>query len=188
MLKINFPHIPRKISATLSWYTEKIGLWSLFSALILVNLYAKANLSHDYWDKATLAMQNPLSIDKHVNLAVSLRALGYSTRAENELTYASSLKSNLVPNSWVLGASTVDPDIILNNWQHERSNLEGQLNYWQNIVAQKPDYRDAYLELASLSYQLSRFSEAKNYLNQAVALDPNGTTVNKLSEVLKGTP
>lgn len=188
MFKPKFPHFPRKISAALAWYTEKIGLWSLLSALMLANLYAKANFLPPYWDKLVTAIQNPLSINIHVNLAQSLWSAGLTTNAQNELVYASSLKATLTPNSQVLGASTIDPGVILNNWQHERGNLERELNYWQNIVAEKPDYRDAYLELAALAYRLSRYQEAKNYLDQALTLNPNNALLSKFSEIINEAP
>ena len=180
MLKLKFPHIPRKISARLFSYAEKIGLWSILSTLILANLFAKVNLTPDYWNEIVTALQNPISLNAHVVLAETLWKSGFSSRAKKELVYATSLKSSPPSNSAVLGASTVDPEIILNNWLSERSGLEAKYNYWQNVVSQKPDFRDAYLQLATLSYRLGKIAEGKSYLTQLINLDPNFVLNKKL--------
>lgn len=182
MFKLNFPHIPRKITATIFWYSEKIGLWSALTAFLIANLYAKANFSPRYGPKVVTAIQNPSHMNAHVDLAETLRREGLNAAAQRELTFASSLKSTLPANSPVLGITTVDPEVILNNWKHEKANLQKDYAYWQSVIAEKSDYRDAYLKLAALAYQLSYSSEAKNYLSQALELDPNNPALIKFSE------
>lgn len=184
MFKAKFPHIPRKISASLLWYTEKIGLWSILAVFILTNLYAKVNLTPAYWDKLITTMQFPFRLAAHLDLAQSFWKNGYSAEAKDELVYAESLKSVVPADSRVLGTSTLDPEILLDNWKNLTQNLTTQYNYWQNVVATKPDYRDAYLTLASLAYQLSRINEAKNYTVKALELDPNSVGAQKLLGIL----
>lgn len=60
-----------------------------------------------------------------------------------------------------------------NSSKSERTELEKQTKYWENVVVQRPDYRDAYLQLAILEYRLGDKEEAKVYLEKVLILDPN---------------
>lgn len=57
--------------------------------------------------------------------------------------------------------------------QGEIQEIEAKITHWQEVVKEKPDYRDAYFELALLSYRLKRITEAKMYLEKVLELDPN---------------
>lgn len=55
----------------------------------------------------------------------------------------------------------------------------------QKIVDQLPNYRDAYIELAILHWQLYRPFDARKYLEKALEIDPNNGVANKILEVVK---
>lgn len=57
--------------------------------------------------------------------------------------------------------------------QAEKHAIEGEIAKWENIAKKRPNYRDAYFELAVLTYELNRISETKYYLSKVFALDPN---------------
>lgn len=56
--------------------------------------------------------------------------------------------------------------------------------YWKNISLQHPDYRDAYVALATLSYELGYYSEVKRYINMTLSLDPNYPGLQTLLSIL----
>ena len=51
--------------------------------------------------------------------------------------------------------------------------LKASYLYWKKIAEEKPDYRDAYIQAGSLTYQLDNIDEAKRLLQKAQDLDPN---------------
>jgi tetratricopeptide (TPR) repeat protein len=51
--------------------------------------------------------------------------------------------------------------------------LRQKISQWESIAQTKPDYRDAWLQLAKLHYELKEINLAKYYVNQALKLDPN---------------
>lgn len=73
-----------------------------------------------------------------------------------------------LPQTNVLGAQT------------EKESLEKDYAFWQEVVKDKPDYRDAYLTLGSLAYQLNRREEGKMYADKALKLDPNNSLAREL--------
>jgi len=94
-------------------------------------------------------------------------------RARQELVLADALQPS------VLGASTTRD--LLNQWDREPERLRRQYQFWQTIVTERPDYRDAYMMLASLTYQLSRTSDARLFVRKALQLDPNFRTAQDFS-------
>lgn len=64
--------------------------------------------------------------------------------------------------------------------QAEKESIEREYAFWREVIKEKSDYRDAYLTLTLLAYQLSKFDEGKEYLAQALSLDPNNVTAQKL--------
>lgn len=61
----------------------------------------------------------------------------------------------------------------LHTAQIQRTELTEQLTYWENVVAKHSGYRDAYFKASVLAYQLGKKELAKQYLIEAMALDPN---------------
>lgn len=55
----------------------------------------------------------------------------------------------------------------------------------QKIVDQLPNYRDAYIELAILHWELYRPFDAQKHLEKALEIDPNNEVANKILEVIK---
>jgi tetratricopeptide (TPR) repeat protein len=66
--------------------------------------------------------------------------------------------------------------------KQQRSKLTQELAYWQDIVRQYGNYRDAYFRIAILQYQLGEVSQAKKSLEKVLALDPNFEKARVLGE------
>lgn len=75
---------------------------------------------------------------------------------------------------------SINPVNVLGATQTEKETVLEEYAFWQKIVREKPEYRDAYIALTSLAYQLSKPEEAKAYLTQAATLDPNSEVIKKL--------
>lgn len=84
----------------------------------------------------------------------------------------------------VLGATT---DLLqtLAEQEEEAAGLEKKYAFWQSVASARPDYRDAFITLASLAYQLAKPDEARAWLARARALDPNSPIIQELSQLLK---
>lgn len=148
-----------------------------FSASLLLGLGALFGLNGFLWTKQTRdpyqleVLKAPWSPTTHEQLAQQYRQEGKTPQAVAELRLAQ-----------VLGAS-INTDQIT-QWESERSQKEAALASWQTVAERYPDYRDAYIILASLSYELGQFDRARAYLSRAEALDPYAPTLIHLSQLL----
>lgn len=61
----------------------------------------------------------------------------------------------------------------LNKIQKDKLNLVSELSYWQQVIKEYEGYRDAYLRIATLQYQLGEIGEAKKSIEKVLSLDPN---------------
>ena len=48
---------------------------------------------------------------------------------------------------------------------------------WEQILTERPDYRDGWIELATLYYELGEKEKAKEAISQAKNLDPNNENI-----------
>ncbi|MFH1840750.1 MAG: hypothetical protein ABH807_01140 [Candidatus Shapirobacteria bacterium] len=62
---------------------------------------------------------------------------------------------------------------IRNQNNQERVALQQQVATWEKIAKSKPDYRDAWLQLAKFHYEQQNLNLAKYYVDNALKLDPN---------------
>lgn len=56
---------------------------------------------------------------------------------------------------------------------------------WEQILLQKPDYRDGWLQLAVIYYKLGDKEKAKSSFERAKALDPLNETVTSLEKIFQ---
>lgn len=135
-------------------------VWSLLLTLVAANVRTKSQVP-------VAVLTHPFSARAHETFAQILRNNGLGALAARELAVAADL-------SPVLGAETTT---------REEKNAAA-IRYWENIAATYPDYRDAYIQLAAISYTQGNLVQTKAYLTQAAALDPNGKTVSGLLEFM----
>lgn len=55
----------------------------------------------------------------------------------------------------------------------EIQNLARFKKHWEKIVSDSPTYRDGYLQLAAIEYQLQNYIATQKYLEKAMEVDPN---------------
>lgn len=78
----------------------------------------------------------------------------------------------------VLGSSTINTD------EDAAFKKKAPAKYWYDLLAQKPDFRDAYIVLATLAYNDNRCKLAQLHLNQALTLDPNSKKNTDLAQAI----
>jgi len=66
----------------------------------------------------------------------------------------------------------------------EKIRILNEISFWQNIASERPNYRDAYYNLAILNYELRDFETAGLNLEKALSLDPNFEKGKELEEIL----
>jgi len=55
----------------------------------------------------------------------------------------------------------------------QKSQLQKEVKYWQQVADKYQGYRDVYYRIASLQYKLGNIQEAQSYVKKALELDPN---------------
>ncbi len=73
-------------------------------------------------------------------------------------------------------------------WEEKQANdpqdIKRLIILWEEIVAQKPDYRDGYLQLAVLNYKVFENKKAHDFLEKALAIDPNFGPALELKKII----
>lgn len=77
-------------------------------------------------------------------------------------------------------ASLIDQEIT----ESPQDNIEA-INHWENIMAEKKDFRDGYLKLALLYYLIYDNQKAQENIQKALQLDPNYEITKRLEEIIK---
>ena len=73
-------------------------------------------------------------------------------------------------------------------WQQKHltdpKDIKKLINFWEKIVAEKPNYRDGYLQLAILNYKIWQNEKAKENLKKALIIDPNFEPALALKQII----
>lgn len=166
-MKLQFPHFSHRIHARIVFSLEMTLLWGGLAALIAVNVFFVQKGRPAYWNKIMMLFDSPLSAPRRVDLASLLWQLGNKQEARD-----------------VLGITTTSAGTLA-QWEQEEKKIEEQYVFWQSVASTRPDYRDAFITLASLSYKMGKLEEARSWLDRAGAIDPNSPVIQKFSTILK---
>ncbi len=177
-MRLKLPHISRIFSAAI--------LWILLLAFLSVNVFAIANYPLAYGSRLSSIFSQPFSWEPHAALAVDLWNQGARQTAVQEVAISQELYAQKIPESRVLGTTTT-PDDLFTMWQNAPVQDEQRRQYWEQIIKNYPDYRDGYIQLASLLYTLGKTDEAVSYVRAAQTIDPNNPTIGKILEILSRT-
>lgn len=138
--------------------------------------------------------ENPGDLEAHLVLSEELLQNNRLAEAEKELLVASKfqqidslsanqLDSNNIQNVLGLETSRLDA-LILQKQESDPRDLEVLIQKWQEILKEKPDYRDGWLKLALYLIKVERTNEAQEALERAKDLDPNYEVVGELEKLL----
>lgn len=134
--------------------TPKILLLCLFVMWLVSQFLVLSSFSSLQQSLRGLS-QFPFMLQKHADLIRLYVSSGELTEAQLEITLSRDLISQ---TEEVLGAATLDElETGLKLLPYEQNKLQA---YWQKITQVYPDYADAWLQLAIISYNEGRFTEA----------------------------
>ncbi len=174
-MKNQLTHFTRFILATAirpsvaKWM--RLSLWGGMAILLVLNVAIRFNYPP--------LMQKAYSTLNRLLVAQGLWRQGDVKLAKDELR-----KLNVNTKSNVLGETTSEPSPF-SAWQKENDKLNNQIKYWEEVVSNHPDYRDAYLAIAKLAYGLNRQDVVSDNLRKAQMLDPNGLSIKAFEGLIK---
>ncbi len=89
----------------------------------------------------------------------------------------------------LIAISLITFDIYLNfekqkDLTNEKFKVLREVSFWENEIRVRPNYRDGYMKLALLNFQLKDFNESRENLNKALVLDPNFEKGKELERLL----
>lgn len=108
-----------------------------------------------------------------IALLITINVTSFQQYQENEQAQATRATRNLLTNVNllnVLGSSTQTDNTTDNETQFKK---KPEVMYWYDVLSKRPNYRDAYIILATLAYNDNRCQLATSFLSQAYLLDPN---------------
>lgn len=169
-LSINkfFPQISRKITAGF-----KIFVILLLISWLGFNLFSSFSPSDNL---KTAVLKNLRKPSIHLELANQLLKNNQLKEAEREVLYSLQFS----PNNQNLRQKLEEIRKIKN----QPAELRKEIQKWEKIVQNKPDYRDGYFQLAVLHYQLYEDKKAKVYLEKVLSLDPNFEPGKRLKDLM----
>lgn len=128
-------------------------------------------------------VRNPDDFKAHLELAQKFLANNQFTEAEQSLRLAQKIPQK---NHSVLGQQTSQKfDELRQQKQYsDPKDIRRLIAAWEKIMAEKPNYRDGWLQLALLHYKLYENDQAKENLQKALFIDPNYTPTQELAKIL----
>lgn len=135
-------------------------------------------------------LKDPNDFQSQITLAEEFLANNQFEEAERTLLLAQKIYDlrfmNYDLESQVLGEEANSK--LAELWQRklysDPEDIKKLITVWEKIIEEKPDYRDAYLQLAYLHYKFYENEKAKEYLEKAIELDPNYEPAKKMERIL----
>jgi len=173
---LKLPHISR-------FFTARV-LYNLFILFLSVGTLGIVAFNFLYpSDKFEMAKINLFlkPYDSKSYLALSDIYLGYNDyeKAKRELNNAIFFSNDQFEKTEI-----TKKILMIERAEKSRGEIEVEISKWEKISKEKSNYRDAFFRLAVLNYQIYKNTAAKEYLNQAMALDPNFEEGKRLAGLL----
>lgn len=121
-------------------------------------------------------LKNPFRPEPHFQLAQLYLENNNLESAKKELLLA----LNLDPDY----QKAKDLEKEIENQEKGPQRIKAEIQEWEKVLEEKPDYRDAYLQIAVLNWQIYKETEAREAVNKALELDPNFEAGKKFKKFL----
>jgi len=152
-------------------------LFFIFYFLFL-NLHSSLFPENEKLDQALKRVLNyPFQSKSHELLAKIYLESSHLKAAQKELSLAKELSSPDLINLKEL-------EEVVEKAKKEPEKIRQEISFWEEIIKEKPDYRDAYFQLAVLNYKIGNHQQAKKWLKEVFNLDPNFEPVKKLEKLV----
>jgi thioredoxin-like negative regulator of GroEL len=166
--------VSQPITAKISSWGGPAGIALIFFLIILACFYPSS-------EAQTLKQQllkNPQDLKTQLRLTEFFLTNHQFTEAEKMLLL---MEGNQKNNSQVL---------VLRQQKNlsDPEDIKKLITFWEKIVAEKPNYRDAYLQLAVLQYKVWQNEKAEKYLKKALIVDPNFEASLQLKQLISSLP
>jgi tetratricopeptide (TPR) repeat protein len=166
----------RPIKPVVSPLLKKITLTKVFSLLVLIG--AGGLLVNGFSIKAQeRASRWPWSSKSHSQMALAWFEAGDEDMALNELEVANKLlivKTRRAKNSLKEANDKV----------MEPEKIREEIVDWEKILGEMPSFKDVFLRLAVLNYQLYNETQARDYFEKAEYLDPNNEEILEIKKII----
>lgn len=166
----------RPIKPVVSPLIEKIKMWHVFSFLVMISLLGSLVNGFRVSPKERAGFW-PWSSKSHSQMALAWFEAGDEERALLELEIANKLffvKTNGNEESLLSAREKV----------MEPERLRTEIKEWEVVLEKMPSFRDVYLRLAVLNYQLYEDEKAREYFEKAEYLDPNSLEVLEIKKII----
>ncbi|PIU33036.1 hypothetical protein COY29_04310 [Candidatus Woesebacteria bacterium CG_4_10_14_0_2_um_filter_39_14] len=154
-----------------------LASWGGPSGVVLILFLIIASWLYPQQESQRLKWQllnNPRDLNTQLRLATIFLENNQFNEAEKILLLAASNQKN-------------NPNLASLRQQKNLSNpqdIRKLIGLWEKIVAEKPDYRDGYLQLAILNYKIWQNEKAQDYLKKALIVDPNFGPALELEKII----
>jgi len=156
----------------------KISFLFFVFCFLFLNLHSQLFPENEELSKAKrTVLSSPFNSKAHLGLAKVYLEAGNLEGAEKELSLSEGLTST---NSQDLKSAKE----ALEKAKERPKKIRQEIEFWQEIIKEKQDYRDAYFQLAVLNYQIYQKGPAVKYLQKTLNLDPNFEPAKKLEKLL----
>ena len=170
---------PQLVKSQFTIYNLQFTILLLFLLIFLANyLWSKDEIT-----KAKLkAAHWPIFPTSHFKMAQAYFNNGYEEEAKKEFYQAATSFRFFLGKKiflwWQKEAEETNKLIT------KKDKIENKIEYWEQILNNKPNFRDVYLRLAVLYYQILQDGKAKKAWEKAFYLDPNNEVVQKVGKEL----
>jgi len=151
-------------------YKLPLGL----ALIILIFIFSLILPKNSFQKAKEKLIKNPNNHEAHLVLAKTFLENNQIKAAEKELLWAQKIDPNN-PHFKQLWQKKVEAN---------PEDIQKLIKGWQKFLEKRPGYRDAYLQLAILSFKLGQKQEAQKYLEEALIIDPNYKPAKKLKKKL----
>ena len=166
------------------WHSPTLSVprqW-LVPIVVVGLVLAKILLSNSEFEEAKLMVQShPFDASAHFSLAMTAAKKDDFVLAEKEFAIANQLtkKSN---NQQVFGATSEVEEARESVFPEEA--VEEEIDELEQVLINKPGYRDVLLKLAVLYWQIEEIDKAREYFEKARILDPNNEVVGEVGKLI----
>lgn len=138
------------------------------------------NAGNRYWAQERAGWW-PWSSRAHSQMALAWFEAGNETKALEELKLGNDL---LIIKTRAAEASLKKAEDKVT----QPGKVRQEIASWEKILETRPNYRDVYLRLAILNYQVGEIKQAQSDWEKANYLDPNNEEVIKVGKIISSLP
>lgn len=161
-----------------SYILHLISLAILFIILLASYFWPRDN----FINRQLTSLRWPYSIKKRLDLTKAFFDVGDLEKAKLEVKQANSLYQLFKFIDWQ--GNLKQQLIITNDLINQPEKIKKQINYWETILINRPNFRDVYLKLSLLYYQLWQDDKARENWHKAFYLDPNNEVVQEVGKIV----